>query len=234
MNGLVLNLGFKSVRAIIFDSDGKVISNSHEKVSSYINKDLFEQDPHEWWSKGLNCMKKVLEKERNINFITVTSSAACLVPVDDKGDPLCNAIMVSDKRSHKESKEISELESFRQLPHKSDPTLIIPKIMWIKKNSPEIFEKTHKFLSPNDFLINKMADIYVIDELNATKYFTMNNSYPSKLLESLGIDEKLLPKISPTGMNLNLSETFSREIQLNKNTPIILTTYDAICALFGV
>jgi xylulokinase len=142
--------------------------------------------------------------------------------------------MVADKRATKEAEYIGNLKSFRDLPYRPDPTLMIPKILWVKNNLPEIYEKTKKFLSPNDFFIFKMTKKFVIDELNATKYFTVNNKYPARLLREIGIEKSLLPDINPVGTVLTLSDHFVSEIGLNKKVPLILTTYDAICALFGV
>jgi xylulokinase len=234
MNGLILNLGFKGIRAIIFDSKGKTISASHRKVNTYLNKDLVEQNPNEWWYEGLICIKEVLNQHPDIDFITVTASSGCLVPTDKKGVPLTRALMVADKRATKEADYIGKLKSFRGLPYRPDPTLMIPKILWVKNNLPEVYAKTSKFLSPNDFFISKMTKKFVIDEINATKYFTVNNKYPVKLLKEIGIEKNLLPEIKPVGTVLNLSDHFMSEIGLKKKTPLVMTTYDAICALFGV
>jgi xylulokinase len=234
MNGLILNLGFKGIRAIIFDSKGKKISASHRKVNTYLNKDLVEQNPNEWWYEGLICIKEVLNQQPDIDFITITASSGCLAPTDNKGKSLTRAIMVADKRAKDEAEYIGKLKSFQGLPYRPDPTLMIPKILWIKNNLPEVFEKTSKFLSPNDFFIFQMTNEFVIDELNATKYFTVNNKYPDDLLQEIGIEKNLLPGIKPVGTVLKLSDHFVSEIGLNKKVPLVLTTYDAICALFGV
>src|SRR3989338_4667618 len=234
MNGLVLNLGLKGIRVIIFDGKGNILSSAYKRINTYLNKNFVEQDPHEWWDKGLACIKEALKTVKNIDFITVTASSACLISVDEKGECLIRSIMVSDKRAIKEAEEIGKLSSFHGLPYRSDTMFMIPKILWVKRNMPEIYDKTYKFLSPNDFFIHKMTNQFVIDELNATKYFTKNNSYPKNLLKELNIDVNLLPEIKNTGFLINLSEDFMEELNLEKKIPVVITTYDAICSLFGV
>lgn len=234
MNGLILNLGFKGIRAIIFDSKGKTITAAHRRVNTYLNKDLVEQNPDEWWYEGLICIKEVLNQQPDIDFISVTASSGCLVPTGKNGTCLTKAFMVADKRAKKEAEHIGNLKSFQGLPYRSDTTLMIPKILWVKNNLPQVFEKTSKFLSPNDFFIFKMTNKFVIDELNATKYFTVNNEYPNELLQEIGIEKNRMPGIEPIGTVLNLSNHFLSEIGLKKKIPLVLTTYDAICALFGV
>ncbi len=231
MNGLVLNLGLKGIRAIIFDRSGKIIAASHKKVHTYVNKDHVEQDPYEWWEKGLGCIKDVLKIENHVDFITVTASAACLVPIDRAGNPLMNVIMVSDKRAMKEAEDVSGLASFKNLNYKARAYCTIPRILWIKKNHPDMYDKTYKFLSPNDYLIYKMTNEAAIDTLNATKYYTVDNEYPHQLLDELSLDIKKLPAIVEIGHSLKTSDVFVQHTNLTSN--VIISTYDAICAFFG-
>ena len=233
MRGLVLNLGFRSVRAIVFGSDGRVLASSSRRVSTFLSGDFVEQDPNEWWEKGLTCMREVLEHVPEVDFITVTASAACVVPVDEDLNPTMNTILVSDKRAREEASYISRLESFKKLPYEARAYYTIPRILWIKRNRPEVYEKTCKFLSPNDFFIARMTGRFIIDELNATKYYTVDGEYPRELLKDLGISEDKLPEIRPVGFITETWEPFEKTVGLAHRVPVVVTTYDAICAFFG-
>lgn len=233
MNGLILNLGLKSIRAIIFNNEGKALTHSYKVVNSYLDNDRVEQDPQEWWEKGLSCIKEALKVENKIDFITVTSSAACVIPVTKDGDNLMRTIMVSDKRAKKESDYIQNLSSFKDLPYTSGVYYTIPRILWIKNNCPDIYNLTDKFVSPNDFLIHKLTGEFCIDPLNAGKYFTVNDQYPQELLQELEINIDSLPPIQPIGTKLSLSSEMIQELGLSNEVKVILTTYDAICAFFG-
>lgn len=233
MQGLVLNLGLKGIRAAVFDSNVRIIAYSHQKVNTFLNGDYVEQDPEEWWKKGLNCIKEILKKENKLDFITVTSSAACVIPIKVDGTCLMRAIMVSDKRAFSEARYIENLESFNKLPYKADAYYSIPRILWIKNNFPQIYNETHKFISPNDFFIYKLTNNFYIDELNATKYFSIDNNYPKELLLDLDIDQDKLPEIKPIGFKSKTSKHFLKEVGLDNEIMVIISTYDAICAFFG-
>jgi sugar (pentulose or hexulose) kinase len=233
MKGLVINLGFRSVRAIIFGSDGRILASSSRKVETFLSSEYVEQDPDEWWRKGSECLREVLGKVEDIDFITVTASAACVTPVDEKANPTMRTILVSDKRADKEASYISGLDSFKKLGYEASAYYTIPRILWIKRNRPDIYGRTFKFLSPNDFFIAKLTGDFVIDELNATKYYTVNNEYPRELLRDLEIDEDKLPEIKPIGSMLKLSDETAENFHLRRDLPVVVTTYDAICAFFG-
>ena len=57
---LVLNLGLKSIRAIVFDRDGVKRCASSRTVGTMLKGSWIEQDPGEWWRLGMEVMKEVL------------------------------------------------------------------------------------------------------------------------------------------------------------------------------
>ena len=239
---LVLNMGMKSIRSIIFNDAGKKLSSAAKPIKTAINDNHVEQDPNEWWNKAIEVMSKSIydAKINNIDFITVTTSASCLVCINSDGQAIGNALMVSDKRAHKQAKEIEELNEFKDVYKQTklaiSTSLMLPKIYWVKKNKPNIFENTAYFLCPNDYLIFKLCGEIVTDYLNAIKchYDIVNNTYPTILLKKLGVDQNKLPKVLQTGVQIgNISTDIANKIGIKTNTKVILTSYDAICSFIG-
>lgn len=48
---------------------------------------------------------------------------------------------------------------------------IAPKILWIKNNEPEVYAKTHKFLTGSSYIAAKLTGEYVIDQFLAKASF---------------------------------------------------------------
>lgn len=240
---LVLNLGMKSIRSIIFDDEGNKLASSSVPITTALEDDRVTQNPNEWWDKGCKVISDTLDivPKEEIDYLTVTASAACLIPVDENCNTLYQCMMVSDKRAKKESDYIaaqSEYDSIRQATGLDmDAHLMLPKALWIKRNKPEIYEKTYKFLTPNDFLIGKLTDeIVATDYINAAKwhYDTEKDTYPEKMLEQIGIDKTKLPEVVSPGSFIGcISEKASRETGLSKKTKVIISSYDAISSFIG-
>jgi sugar (pentulose or hexulose) kinase len=206
---LVLNLGLKSVRAIVFDGQGRKVSSASRKVSSYLNGDRVEQDGREWWKSSVAVIRQATSNPSvrdAIRGITVTSSACCLVCTDEQGQPLRNTLMVSDRRAAAESRELLSAPIFRQSHNGSSdicsqPSLMLPKLMRLRNHEKATFGKVRWYLSSNDFLILKLTGEAVTDSLNAEKfgYLQRSRSYPSELMDLAGIDENRLPSVAPSG-----------------------------------
>lgn len=239
---LVVNLSLRSMRVIIFNELGSKIYEDWLPVRTYINGSVVEQDPNEWWQLLLELLQK--ENFRNefsgsIGYIAVTSSALCLVVLDKNGNILDKSLMVSDKRAVLESKLIGEKFSglFKEnSAFKPDPSFMFPKILWLKRNKPEVFKKAKKYISSDDFLIYKLTGKILTDTLNAEKFYYDNKKqqYPKKILNFLGLTTANLPPVvSPGTLVGELRSQLKRQLHLTRSAKVIVSTYDAICALIG-
>ena len=173
---MVINMGLKSIRCIIFDSKGRKLSSAALAINTAINDKCVEQVPEEWCKKAELVMKKAFRESKRdrIDYITVTASASCLVCVDREGLPLGSALMISDKRAEKETEFVRSMPEFQEVYKRTGldaaVSLMLPKILWMKRNNPGLFEKAAYFLTPNDYLISILSGRYVTDYLNAVKY----------------------------------------------------------------
>lgn len=239
---LVLNMGMKSIRSIIFDEDGNKLASAAVPIITSLTGECVTQVPAEWWEKACGVIRETVTDAGNISvdYLTVTSSSSCLVCVDKNGEALLPCMMVSDKRAKAESDSISEMPAFAELKEKSglgmDASLLLPKALWVKNHEREIYEKTDKFLSPNDYLILKFTGRYVTDYMNAHKwhYDMENKRYPFKLLEEADIRVDLLPEVVNPGECIGrVSRKAAEETGLTTKTAVIISTYDAICSFVG-
>ena len=239
---LVLNMGLKSIRAIIFDRDGRKLGSSGIAINTAINDKRVEQDPAEWKDKAVKVIRKAHQEAGRcrIEYITVTTSASCLVNVDRNGDTIGKAFMISDKRAEEEAKYINNLPEFKDVKDRTglnaSASLMLPKILWLKNHKPEQFENARFFLTPNDYLIYLLCGEFVTDYLNASKYHydMQQKKYPTRLLKTLGIDEKKLPRVLDTGAVVGkITKEMVDLTGLNTDIKVVLTSYDAICSFVG-
>lgn len=241
-NVMVINMGLKSIRCIIFNQNGLKLGGASQPINTAINDRRVEQDPIEWWEKAQNVMARAITDScvNRIDYITVTTSASCLVCIDSEGEPLGKAFMISDKRAETEAEYIKQQVEFIEVKEKTgidmSVSLMLPKILWVKRYLPEIFDKAACFVSPNDYLIQKMCGICVTDYFNAAKYHydIQSKRYPVKLLQKLDIPAKKLPKVFNIGECIGrINPGLAEKININDDAKIVLSSYDAICSFVG-
>ena len=239
---MVINMGMKSIRCIIFSQDGTKLGSASKAISTAINDKQVEQNPLEWKEKAEYVMRQALADAGGcrIAYITVTTSASCLVCVDADGKPIGRAFMVSDKRAEEEAKMIQSMPEFLDVREKTGlevtVSLMLPKILWIKRNNPEMYEKTAHFLTPNDYLIYLLCGECVTDYLNAVKYHYIlsEKQYPEELLNRLQIPKSKLPEVVSTGeMVGTINKSLAEPIGVNSDAKVVVSSYDAICSFVG-
>lgn len=241
-NVLIINMGLKSIRCIIFDQNGRKLGAAALAINTAINDKQVEQEPSEWSEKAKAVMEKAFVEagKIRIDYITVTTSASSLVCVGSDGVPLGRAIMVSDKRAAEEAQMIAQLPEFVKVQEATglniSASLMLPKILWMKRNQPEIFYKTAFFLTPNDYLIHYISDVVVTDYLNAVKYHydIHTQQYPDELLKKLQIPSSKMPDVVNVGEKVGkIRPQLAEETGINADAQIVITSYDAICSFIG-
>lgn len=239
---LVLNMGMKSIRSMIFDEEGNKLASAAIPIETLLAGGTVTQSPEEWWEKACRVIRETIMDTGgiSIDYITVTASSSCLLCVDQKGKALTPCMMVSDKRAVEESRILEQAVHFRQVKENTglgaEPYLMLPKALWIRNHQREVFEKTCWLLSPNDYLIARLTGCFVTDYMNAHKwhYNETLQRYPSELLAELGIPEGMLPEVVAPGTCVgSVLPEVCEGTGLSAQTRVIATTYDAICSFIG-
>ncbi|MGD9099448.1 MAG: FGGY family carbohydrate kinase, partial [Anaerolineae bacterium] len=169
---LALDLGTSGPKAALVSTDGEILDYEFEETPVLLLPDGgAEQRPDDWWNAILAASKRVLGKGtvplEDVVAISCTSQWSGTVAVDRAGQPLMNAIIWMDSRGAQYIEEITggpfKLEGYSVwklqrwlrltggVPGHSgkDP---IAHILYIKRNLPEIYRQTYKFLEPKDYI----------------------------------------------------------------------------------
>lgn len=204
---LGIDLGTSSVKVLALKENGDIIGSVTREYPVYYPKNNYaEQDPLDWWNGVKDAIKELVNKHKelttNVKSISFSGQMHGLVALDKKNDVLIPAILWCDQRTQEECDDITNglsQEKLRQYTgNKALTGFTAPKILWVKKNQPEIFEKISHIMLPKDFIQFKLTNIYATDvsDASGTLLFDVENRKWSKeMLDFIGIDEEILPKI---------------------------------------
>ena len=112
-----------------------------------------------------------------------------------------------------------------------------PRLQWLRKNEPERWRATRRFLTSNGWLVGRLTGRAVTDPLDAAKagYDGGAGEYPEELLSSLGIPvDRLTPVVPMLTVAGVVQASVAEAVGLGgREVPVVVTGYDAICGVFG-
>ena len=242
---LSVDLGTTSCKTVLFDTDFNVVATAKTAYdTSYPHPGWAEQPASQWWNALKDDTNKMIAESTidpvNIIAVGIDAFSTTVLPVDKDGDPLRPGLIWMDRRATKQAAWVAENlkdETWEINGNISDAGNPGPKIMWIKENEPEIYEKTHMFLHANGYLVYKLTGEYSMDMSEAGLSQICNTrtgEYSDVLLEGCGIDRAKLPPIfNCTDVVGRVTAAAAAETGLKEGTPVIAGAMDNVAAGLG-
>ena len=173
--------------------------------------------------------------------IGVTSFGETFVMTDELGTPLHPAMLYTDPRGGLECRELAERLGEKHIaeitglrPHEM---YSISKMMWIKKNHPEVYEAARHIFLIEDYVVWHLTGISQIDYSLATRTmaFDINTLVWSReIFDAAGIDMSLLSKPVPTGTSAGtVTPAIAQKTGLSPSTQIVSVSHDQVAAAVG-
>ena len=244
-----IDIGTYGSRGILINDKWQVIADcSVSHWMSHPHPGWFEHDANNVWWGDFCKLSHALIDESGVNpssIICVGSSALgtdCL-PVDEKCEPLRPAILYGiDARAADEATLLTDYygpaKTKRLFGHAINSGDTATKILWIKRNEPEIYAKTHKFLTGSSFLTARLTSEYTIDQALATGSFRPlyrpNGEIDSDECGLFCQPEQLARCTSSTDIVGVVTRDASRETGLAAGTPVITGTGDSTSEAISV
>jgi len=242
-----VDVGTTSIKSVLLDNKGELIASSMQEytLDSGAN-DTCELNPEVYWEITCQVIHELLESSvvlpELVKGIAFSSQGETLIVVDKNGNPLRKAIVWLDNRSVEEAKEIADKFGDQQIMNVTGQPEVVAtwpatKILWLKKNEPEVFKNTFKYLLVEDYLMFKMTGKYCTEHslVSSTLYFDINKlTWWSEMLHFLGVTQNQLPEVFPSGVSIGyLSVQAASATGLTSNTQCATGSYDHPAGAIG-
>ncbi|WAH38851.1 FGGY-family carbohydrate kinase [Alicyclobacillus dauci] len=234
---LGIDVGTQGARVhLVNTADGQLVLSDSEDfpgVSTTAAHGMFEQDPQKWITAMTTCLKNIVTRlpelhvdAKDIVAISATSTSGTIVPLDKTGAPLSPAVMYSDSRSSQEAIRLNQqMEKLGlDLGVQFSPSYSLPKILWHMNQQPEWLNDVSLWTDPTSYLLGYLSGEFVSDETNVLKmgYDLVLNKWPFSLLESVGIEPNVLPKVIKSGTVIgSIRESIAQTVGLSKSTLVV-------------
>lgn len=210
---MAVDAGTGSVRAVMFDTEGKQISVSqkewtHLEEEAVANSMFFDIEKN--WDLTVGCIKESIKladiDASDILAVSATSMREGIVLYDDEGKELW-AVANVDARADKEVKYLKEKfdgleEEFYAMSGQTFALGALPRIMWLKNNRPEIYEKIAYVSMIGDWILAKLSGVIATDPSNGgtTGIFSLEKrDWVSAMASRVGIKDNIFPPVLEVG-----------------------------------
>ena len=202
MNLLGIDIGTTSVKAAVFDESLKCLHSSTADYTLDAHGDIVEFDAESYWT----IVKGEIEKAQavcKIDALAVDTQCETLILTDKDGNPLCPAIVWLDNRATKEADIITEHFGHKkvyEVTGQPEITATWPacKLLWVKRNAPEIWEKTERVFLLEDWILYKLTGKFITEKTlqSSTIYFDIHKGqWWSEMLDFIGATADMLPTL---------------------------------------
>lgn len=156
MSYLGLDLGTSGLKGLVIGEDQAIVAEATAPLTVERPKSGWsEQDPESWIAAAESVLEALKAKGALADVEGIGLSGhmhgATLIGADDR--PLRPCMLWNDTRSGAEAAEMDAAEGWREISGNIVfPGFTAPKVEWVRRNEPEVFEKIAKVLLPKDYL----------------------------------------------------------------------------------
>ena len=217
---LGIDIGTSGTKTLICDHKGKVLATAMAEHDIYSPKPGWsEQDPKQWWDATCKATKAVLRKAKvkagQITAAGLSGQMHGSVFLGEGVEPL---------------REIEEAAGGRKklINMVGNPALTgftAPKILWVRRHEPKVYERTKHILLPKDYIRYRMTGEYATEVGDASGTLLLDvkkRRWNRKLVSLLGLDAAMLPDCYESHeVSGRVHKAAAQERGLAEGTPVV-------------
>ena len=244
-----LDVGTSGCKASVCDERGNVVAYANHNYSiTSPEPGYVEIDAAVVWarvkatlSEAVSIARKKGVRSEDIVALAVASFGEAVVLVSEDGEPLENSIYYTDIRGTDEALDIAEaadaghIVSITGMP--PNPMFSANKLLWIKKNRPDVLDRAKYLMLFGDFIAYKLTGERAIDYSLAsrTMLFDINTyQWSDEIIESLGLPKDRFSKPVQAGTPIaTVLKDIADELGLPGSLFVVAGGHDQALAALG-
>jgi xylulokinase len=246
---LGVDIGTYESKGVLVDREGRVLASAVRPHELLVPRAGWAEHRAEedWWGDFVWLTRALIAQSgiagSAIRAVGTSAIGPCVLPVDAEGAPLSNAILYGvDTRSAQEIEDLTDAIGADQIFERCGNALTSqstgPKILWLKRNRPDIYSRASKFLNSTSFLVHRLTCRFVVD------HYTAANSSPLYLINEQAWSSALAPDVTEierlpelawtTEIAGGVTRRAAEATGLAVGAPVIVGTIDAAAEAISV
>ena len=199
------DLGTSSLKLMLVSADGTVHKSVNREYGvMYPKIGWSEQNPSDWWNAFVSGVKELTAdiNAAEVAAIGVAGQMHGLVVLDENDNVIRPTILWNDGRTGKEvdylNGTVGKEKLSRLTANVAFAGFTAPKLLWMKANEPDNFEKIARFMLPKDYINYSLTGVHATDFSDASGMLLLdvkNRCWSKEMLEICSVKEEWCPKL---------------------------------------
>ena len=240
-----IDIGTSGCKAVIFDEHGRQTALEYREYDVITQKPGWaELDTDEVMAKCFEVIAKAASSVQKgfLKGIGISSQGEAFTLIDKNGKALCNALVSSDSRASgliaEFTEDFGEQRLYGLTGHTPHPMFSLFKLLWIKKNRPEIWTKTQRILCFEDLLQYRLGienpSIGWSLAGRTMLFDVVNHKWSDEILDHTGIRAEQLSIPLQSGKIAGyVNNEIADELNLPGNIFVVAGGHDQPCSGLG-
>lgn len=245
---LGIDIGTFESKGVLVDETGRIVAQAarpHEMIVPRAGWAEHRAD-EDWWGDFVFITKALLAQAQvdpaRIKAVAASAIGPCMLPLDADGAPLMNGVLYGvDTRAAEEidllNLQIGAETILSRCGNALTSQSVGPKILWLRRNRPDLWDRTAKIVTSTTYLTWKLTGRHVIDHYTAANfsplYDIVRQDWCFDLADVCAPD--LLPDLMWSGeIAGHVTKAAARETGLAVGTPVTCGTIDAAAEAVSV
>lgn len=197
-----LDLGTSGLKALAIAEDQSILAESSAALTVARPHDGWsEQDPAAWIAAAESAIGALMDRidAKAVRGIGLSGQMHGATLLDASDRVLRPCMLWNDTRSHAEAAALDADPRFREITGNIVfPGFTAPKLAWVRRHEPQVFENIRKVLLPKDYLrlwltgehISEMSDAAGTGWLDVAA-----RDWSEALLDATGLDRDRMPRL---------------------------------------
>ena len=242
-----IDLGTSSVKVVAASEDGTIFGSTTRTYPCLQPKPGWsEQDPHRWYKATCEAVRALLHtlgvSADSVAGISFGGQMHGLVALDERGEPIRDAILWNDGRSQAVCDELNERIGSEELTRRCGniafPGFTAPKVIWMRENEPEAYARIARVMLPKDYLAWRFTGVFCTDvsDASGTLLFDVaHRRWSAEMLAECGLTEAELPHVyESAGVVGTLTPEAAADLDLPASVKVIAGAGDNEAAAVGM
>jgi xylulokinase len=245
MSLIAIDIGSSRCKGVLFSSSGETLAQCTQSYAPEFPRPSFaEMNPDTFLDAVTTVSRAIcgLHRQDTIEAVCLSSHGETLIPVNSAGAPLRSAILNIDTRAIAEAtwceQQIGRRHLFELTGHTAHTMYPVPKLIWLRKHEPQLFQAGSRFLSVISYIFSRLGLPPFIDYSLASRFMAFDirkKCWSEEIMSllNLGQDSLPIPVLAGTIAG-KLSPDAARQLGLRAGTLMIVGGHDQACGSVGV